>query len=133
MNEYQDSKFQYGANPNNVQGTEVLEFPVYGLFFSNINSDPYQYVYHNVQATEDYAVYAMSDNDGTRTRVLTNADSMDAESIMSELYYRNKAMHAYADYDINKIRYTVNNRTGDPSYIQPGVSGDYTTASLDPS
>lgn len=133
MNEYEDSKFQYGVDPNNVQGTEVLEFPVYGLFFSNINSDPYQYIYYNAQATEDYAVYAMGDNDSTYTRVLTTADSMDAESIMSELYYRNKAMHAYADYDINKIKYTVNNRTGNPSYIQPGVSGDYTTASLDPS
>jgi hypothetical protein len=31
--------------------------------------------------------------------------------MMSELYYRNAAGHAYADYDINKIKLFVNNES----------------------
>jgi len=40
---------------------------------------------------------------------------------MSELYYRNSAGHAYADYDINKIKLFVNNESTGQSAIDPNT------------
>ena len=40
---------------------------------------------------------------------------------MSELYYRNTAGHAYADYDINKTKITVNNKSEQKLPIDPNT------------
>jgi hypothetical protein len=41
--------------------------------------------------------------------------------MMSELYYRNSAGHAYADYDVNKIKLFVNNESTMESAIDPNT------------
>ena len=43
---------------------------------------------------------------------------------MSELYYRNAARHAYADYDINKTKITVNNKYEGQPLIDPNTLYD---------
>jgi len=43
---------------------------------------------------------------------------------MTELYYRNSAGHAYADYDINKIKYTAGDN-GEVTYA--GINSDFRT------
>jgi hypothetical protein len=39
--------------------------------------------------------------------------------MMSELYYRNSAGHAYADYDVNKVKYLVDNKVTTGEYADP--------------
>jgi len=53
--------------------------------------------------------------------------------MMSELYYRNSAGHAYADYDVNKVHYTIDNSVGRLEYENPDDSGHtYSGGQLDP-
>jgi hypothetical protein len=67
------------------------------------------YVYCSPRAHEDYAVYSGTNMQG---RVFYKAGTIDPEIMMTELYYRNAAGHAYADYDINKVVYNVDNTHG---------------------
>jgi len=129
MKSLPDSKFQEGidAQNNNVKD---LEYPVYGLFFSSVNSEGYQLVYKSAVVAENNAVYTGPNKAG---RVKIEAPATDPEVIMSELYYRNIAGHAYADYDVNKIKYNVNNKTGEVTYDTPDDSGHvYSGGTLDP-
>jgi hypothetical protein len=84
-----------------------LEYPVYGLYFATRSSgNEMKLVYNNIRPNETNAVYAAT---GKKKRVMIKGDIVDPEVMMSELYYRNSAGHSYADYDINKIKFTVDN------------------------
>ena len=106
MDQLLDSKFskgyQYSNDPNN--NLVGLEYPIYGLYFSSLNSSGYELVYDYPAVGDQYAVFTDKTN-----RVQILAPPTDPEILMSELYYRNAAGHAYADYDINKIKIIVDN------------------------
>jgi len=68
-----------------------------------------------------------------RGRVQMIAPPSDPEVMMTELYYRNSAGHSYADYDVNKIKYLVDNSTGAVSYESPDDNGHtYSGGTLNP-
>lgn len=130
MKSLSDSKFQEGIDAKN-DSVKDLEYPVYGLFFSSVNSEGYQLVYKSAVVAENNAVYTGLNKAG---RVKIEAPATDPEVMMSELYYRNIAGHAYADYDVNKIKYNVNNKTGAVTYEAPDDSNNhiYSGGTLDP-
>ena len=134
MENIYDSKFRTGiiVNPSDgtVGGSRSLEYPIYGLFFSTVNSEGYQLVYKSPVVAENNAVYIGENKTG---RVKIEAPPSDPEVMMSELYYRNSAGHSYADYDVNKIKYLVDNKTGVPTYEAPDDNGHtYSGGTLDP-
>lgn len=110
MDQLSDSKFKQGYqssyDPNDpLKGSLVgLEYPIYGLYFSSLNSSGYELVYDYPAVGDQYAVFT---DETDRVQIL--APPTDPEILMSELYYRNAAGHAYADYDINKIKIIVDN------------------------
>ena len=109
MDQLSDSKFkqgyQYSSNPNDPNNNLTgLEYPIYGLYFSSLNSSGYELVYDYPAVGDQYAVFT---DETDRVQIL--APPTDPEILMSELYYRNAAGHAYADYDINKIKIIVDN------------------------
>jgi hypothetical protein len=92
-----------------------IEYPVYGLYFRNSGStENISYVYTYPRVADEYAVYSGPDTNSKR--VFIKLGKADPEVMMTELYYRNSAGHAYADYDANKTKYTVDNEG-------PGTSG----------
>ena len=118
MDQLSDSKFskgyQYSNDPDkNLVG---LEYPIYGLYFSSLNVDGYELVYNYPAVGDQYAVFTDKTN-----RVKIQAPPSDPEVLMSELYYRNAAGHAYADYDINKTKITVNNKSEQKLPIDPNT------------
>ena len=129
MSTIADSKFQDGIDAN-TGSVKNLEYPIYGLFFSNTSSDPFSPVYNGPSVGDSTAVFC---DEECTDRVQIESDPTDPEVIMSELYYRNSAGHSYADYDVNKTRYTINNKTGAPAYVTPDdVNHSYTSGQLDP-
>lgn len=121
MDQLSDSKFskgyQYSNDPNN--NLVGLEYPIYGLYFSSLNIDGYELVYDYPAVGDQYAVFTDKTN-----RVKIQAPPSDPEVLMSELYYRNTAGHAYADYDINKTKITVNNKSEQKLPIDPNTLYD---------
>ena len=107
-------------------------YKVYGLYLKT-SDDPKEeknYVYNSTKTGEDAGVWAL-DPPGVENyeslldddrRVFTKGDIISPEVMMTELYYRNSAGHAYADYEINKVKYTVN-ENGKPEYA--GIEGDF--------
>ena len=95
-----------------------IEFPVYGLYFkASGNDENISYVYTYPRVSNDYAVYSGPGTDAKR--VFIKLGKPDPEVMMSELYYRNSAGHAYADYDANKTKYTVDNNGAGTSGLDP--------------
>ena len=88
MDQLLDSKFskgyQYSNDPNN--NLVGLEYPIYGLYFSSLNSSGYELVYDYPAVGDQYAVFTDKTN-----RVQILAPPTDPEILMSELYYRNAA------------------------------------------
>ena len=98
--EYPDAAFQISSDDSHP-----VTYPVYGLYFKKASDDPTEgLVYYYNQPIEDYAVYCDA---GRTNRVNIGKADIEPEVLMTELYYRNSAGHAYADYDINKVKYTV--------------------------
>ena len=96
-----------------------LEYPIYGLYFSSLNADGYELVYDYPAVGDQYAVFIDKTN-----RVKIQAPPSDPEVLMSELYYRNAAGHAYADYDINKTKLIVDNKYEGQPLIDPNTLYD---------
>jgi hypothetical protein len=82
-----------------------VKYPIYGLYFKKASDNEAEgYVYNDRQPIEDNAVYCDAEH---TNRVNIGTGNVEPEILMTELYYRNAAGHAYADYDINKTKYTV--------------------------
>ena len=108
--------------------TESILYPIYGLFFNKEDNQDYNLVYSSGSITQDYAVYATTDPELTPAQVVQTGNRVKVQGVpsnpevmMSELYYRNSAGHAYADYDINKIKLFVNNESTGQSAIDPNT------------
>ena len=100
MEDYPDAMFQ-----TDIVKNASIKIPIYGLYFKKSGNDEnISYIYSYPRVGDSYAVYSDSGK-----RVFMKLGKVDPEVMMSELYYRNKAGHAYADYDTNKIKYDVNN------------------------
>ena len=96
--DYTDSKF-------------VENVPIYALYFHEEETSKYRYIYHKLPVEEANLLYVKpTDTISTQpaSKVHIKKASISPEVLMSEIYYRNKAGHAYADYDDNKIIYNVN-------------------------
>ena len=128
MDQLSDSKFKQGHqslyDPNNQDNPLKdklvgLEYPIYGLYFSSLNADGYELVYDYPAVGDQYAVFIDKTN-----RVKIQAPPSDPEVLMSELYYRNAARHAYADYDINKTKLIVDNKYEGQPLIDPNTLYD---------
>jgi transcription elongation factor Elf1 len=90
-----------------VENNDHLLYPVYGLYFKpQSKSNEEILVFTSPRSDEEFAVYAAQHNNN---RVYIKGELSDPEVMMSELYYRNSAGHAYADYDINKVKFNVDN------------------------
>lgn len=107
--------------------TNIL-YPIYGLFFNKDDNQEYNLIYSNGSITQDYAVYADTNNKLTPKQVVQIGNRVkvpgipsNPEVMMSELYYRNSAGHAYADYDINKTKLFVNNESSGQLAIDPNT------------
>lgn len=83
--------------------------PVYALCF-NDGDDEWQEVYY-----KDGDNYALVDN-GVGSRIYTYKPLYKPEALYSELYYRNSAGNAYADYDIHKLGTTTITQSNVPQY-----------------
>lgn len=95
-----------------------IEYPVYGLYFkASGNDENISYIYSYPRIGDQYAVY--SSNSASAKRVFIKLGKADPEVMMSELYYRNAAGHAYADYDANKVKYIVDNNSESTSGLKP--------------
>jgi len=102
---YRDAMFRY-SNVT-VENNDHLLYPVYGLYFKpQSKSNEEILVFTSPRPDEEFAVYAAQHNNN---RVHINGELSDPEVMMSELYYRNSAGHAYSDYDINKVKFNVDN------------------------
>ena len=124
-----DSMFKKEMTHNG--STANILYPIYGLFFNKEDNQEYNLVYNSGSITQDHAVYSTTDSNLTPQQVVQKGNRVkvpgipsNPEVMMSELYYRNSAGHAYADYDVNKIKLFVNNdSTGqlaiDPNTIYP--------------
>ena len=103
--EYQDSLYHESGVSHD--DSNHIKCPIYGLYFKSSGQERnISYVYTNSRINDQYAVY--SDEERSR-RVYIDKGKVDPEILMTELYYRNSAGHAYADYDINKVKFTVDN------------------------
>ena len=107
--------------------TNIL-YPIYGLFFNKDDNQEYNLIYSSGSITQDYAVYATTNNKLTPEQVVQTDNRVkvpgipsNPEVMMSELYYRNSAGHAYADYDINKTKLFVNNESSGQLAIDPNT------------
>jgi hypothetical protein len=107
-------------------------YKVYGLYLrtSDEVKQEENFVYNSTKVGEDSGVWALSELVenyssllDTNNRVFTKGDVISPEVMMTELYYRNSAGHAYADYEINKVKYTVN-ENGVPEYSGIGAEFD---------
>ena len=112
---------------HNGSTTNIL-YPIYGLFFNKDDNQKYNLVYSSGSITQDYAVYATTNNKLTPEQVVQTGNRVkvpgipsNPEVMMSELYYRNSAGHAYADYDINKTKLFVNNESSGQLAIDPNT------------
>ena len=83
--------------------------PVYALCF-NDGDDEWQEVYY-----KDGDNYALVDN-GVGGRIYTYKPLYKPEALYSELYYRNSAGNAYADYDVHKLGTTTITQSNVPQY-----------------
>ena len=108
-----------------------LAYTVYGLFFKKAEAAKENAaVYIRPYVSEEYAVYT----DASKlNRVYLNYNVSNSEILMSELYYRNAAGHAYADYDVNKIKYQIVDKGNALSYATNSDINDNYTKPLNPS
>jgi hypothetical protein len=107
-------------NSSEYQEKYPIEYPVYGLYFKAAgNDDNISYVYNYPRVGDSYAVYSGPEADAKR--VFIKLGKPDPEVMMTELYYRNSAGHAYADYDANKIKYTVDNTGAGTTGLDPNT------------
>jgi hypothetical protein len=72
---------------------EGKSIPIYGLYFGS-GSDEYTPIYYD-DSGENVEV-----SDGNGDTFYTFASRYNPDAIISELYYRNRAGHSYADDDI---------------------------------
>lgn len=72
--------------------------PLQALFFKD-GGDEYQKIYYK----DKDDLYQVSDSTGAPIFVYESLHN--PKALLSEIYYRNKAGHAYADYDYNKTKY----------------------------
>jgi hypothetical protein len=103
MTQFNDAMFK-----DTKVSDQPIVFPVYGLYFkASGNDENISYVYTYPRVANDYAVYSSANSNAKR--VFIKLGKADPEVMMTELYYRNSAGHAYADYDANKTKYLVDN------------------------
>ena len=126
MNMITDSMFKEEMT-HDGSTTNIL-YPIYGLFFNKDDNQEYNLIYSSGSITQDYAVYADTSNKLTPKQVVQTGNRVkvpgipsNPEVMMSELYYRNSAGHAYADYDINKTKLFVNNESSGQLAIDPNT------------
>jgi len=124
--EYPDAAFKDSSDTDHK-----VSYPVYGLYFKQASDDKSDgFVYNMNQPIEDYAVYCNAEH---TDRVNIGTGSIEPEILMTELYYRNAAGHAYADYDVNKTKYTVT-KNGAVEYASDGdTQQENINKPLDPS